>query len=243
MVPVRIVRPLKGMGSAIVAVVNWIDLKGPFVTAVATVAIAVLTGFYVHYSRAQWSVIRDQLPELQKSTKAAQDAAKYAQDALRQAREQFRQDERPYVWITNGGIGEPEFILDKNKSGETRTTGQIVWTVHYTNYGKSPAYDLTSDKFISVGAERPFLASFGSPKVKSGKGTPIPPNKDDFGTVVSEPGITPEQYKRLLGTDNAIRIRVQMQYTDAYGGLYETEICLGRLVSGAIQYCEGSYIK
>ena len=75
------------------------------------------------------------------------------------------------------------------------------------------------------------------------KGTPVPPNKDDFGTVVSDPGITLEQYNRLLGVDNAIRVRIQMQYTDAYGGNYETEICLGRLVSGAIQYCDGSHIK
>jgi hypothetical protein len=42
----------------------WTDQKGPFIAALATVVIAVLTGIYVHYSHAQWRVMRDQLPEL-----------------------------------------------------------------------------------------------------------------------------------------------------------------------------------
>jgi hypothetical protein len=81
---------LKAIGRSAVSAVNWIDTKGPFVTAIATVVIAVLTSIYVHYSRAQWTVMRDQLPELQKSATAAQDAADTAQ-------KQLEMSERPWV--------------------------------------------------------------------------------------------------------------------------------------------------
>jgi hypothetical protein len=208
-----------------------------WVTTIISTLTLFAVGIYAYYAALQWC-------EMRRAASAAQDAARFAHDAVIQARDQFRQDERPYIWITNTGIGTPEFTFDKNpKTGQDLTTGQITWTYHYTNYGKTPAYDLFSYKLISIGTNSPFRESYGFSKIKRGKGTPIPPNKDDFGTVVSDPGITPERFKQLLGIDNAIRIRVQMQYTDAYGGQYETEICLGRLVSGSIEYCEGSSIK
>lgn len=49
--------PLKAFGRGTAKVVNWLNAKGPFVTAIATVVIAALTGTYVHYSRAQWKVM------------------------------------------------------------------------------------------------------------------------------------------------------------------------------------------
>jgi len=57
-------RVLKAIGRATIIVVNWIDEKGPFVTAIATVVITVLTGFYVHYSRAQWRTMQAQYREM-----------------------------------------------------------------------------------------------------------------------------------------------------------------------------------
>jgi hypothetical protein len=136
----NIAKALKAVGRRIAAVVNWTDHNNGFITALATVAIAVLPSVYVHYSRAQWKVMRDQLPELKAQSKAAQDSAIAAQNAVIQARDQFRQDSRPYVWITNGGIGAPKFVLNKNpETGENLKTGQIIWTYHFTDYGKAPA--------------------------------------------------------------------------------------------------------
>ena len=88
-----VMRPLKAVGRATIIVVNWLDEKGPFVTAIATVIIAILTGFYVHYSRAQWKVMRDQLPELKTSAEAAKDAATTAA-------KQLEMSERPWVILT-----------------------------------------------------------------------------------------------------------------------------------------------
>jgi hypothetical protein len=163
-----------------------------------------------------------------------------ADRALAQARDQFRQDQRPYIWTTPTGIGNPEFIpnaLDPR-------IGQIVWTFHYTAYGKSPAYDVLSYKVMRVGIGQPFRESYGFSKAKRGKGTPLPPNADYFETVISSPGITPNEYARLLKIDHAISIRLRFEYVDGYGGKYETGVCLGRLALGAVQFCpEGNYIK
>jgi hypothetical protein len=54
-----VMRTLKAIGNGLRNTVNWIDAKGPFITAASTVVIAVLTGFYVHYSRGQWVAMRE----------------------------------------------------------------------------------------------------------------------------------------------------------------------------------------
>ena len=159
---------------------------------------------------------------------------KTAQEALGLSREQFRRDQRPYVWLTNNGLGSPELVLNRRLAPPS---GQILWTFHYTDYGKSPAYHVLTHKLIRVGIGQPFRECYGFSSTPRGAGTPVPPNKDDFGTLVSDPGITPEQYDRLIGTDDAISIQVRIEYTDAYGCKYESNICLERLAVGSIQYC------
>jgi hypothetical protein len=59
-----LVRPLMAVGSGFITVVNWFDVHNGFVTALATIAIALLTFVYVRYSRAQWAVMREQLNEM-----------------------------------------------------------------------------------------------------------------------------------------------------------------------------------
>jgi hypothetical protein len=174
-----------------------------------------------------------------KASKGATDSAKSAQDAIMLARDNFTQDQRPYIWNTNNGLGGPEFVLSPNT---IPPTGQIVWNFHYTNYGRSPAYNLIAHSLMRVGIAQPFRESYGSQGVHF-IGIPMPPNSEQFGTAVSFPSTTRDEYDRLLRIDNAIAIRVHMEYSDAYGGRYETGICAGRLASSAIKYCEGSYIK
>jgi hypothetical protein len=153
--------------------------------------------------------------------------------ANEQTRNHFRQDERPYIWPTNNGLGSPVFVATKD--------GQVIWTWNYTNYGKSPAYKVRFHQYIKIG-DRPVVRSYGAkgPSI----GPPLPPNKEDFSTVVSVPGISRADFDKLLNQDGSMGIRVHIHYTDAYGGEYETEICLDRLASGAISYCkEGNDIK
>jgi hypothetical protein len=46
----------------------------------------------------------------------------------------------------------------------------------------------------------------------------------------------------ILGTDRAVSIRADFGYFDLEGNRHETTICLSKLLTGAIQYCAGSYI-
>jgi hypothetical protein len=203
-------------------------------TLFAVIAYAVLVCF-------QWR-------EMVSATDAAFDAANQARlsvglanKAIAQAREQFRQDQRPYIWLTNQGLGFPDFIPTPNSP----SSGQVIWTWHYTDYGKTPAYNVRFYDYISIG-NRAFARSYQAPTGPD-IGAPLPPNKDDFATVVSEPGITQQEYARvasIMNTGKTISIRVRIEYTDAYGGDYETGICLNRINTGAIGYCrEGNYIK
>jgi len=118
-------RILKATGKGIIAVVRWSDTNNGFITALATVVIAILTGIYVHYSRAQWKVMRDQLAEVRDTrlqSKAdnanaikaqqiiAQDSLAKSQANFEQgataSRESFRDDQRAWIGVSNEYITE-----------------------------------------------------------------------------------------------------------------------------------------
>lgn len=161
-------------------------------------------------------------------------SANVAQAAVSQTRDQFRQDQRPFVWLTND-LGQPEFVP---KPGTP--TGQVVWDWHFTNYGKTPAYGIRFRQYFKVGNE--FRPGFGSTE-QPGIGSPLPPTKVNFSTNVSDP-INADEFSRLIDLDQAIAIRIVMEYTDAYGGKYESGFCLERLRTKAITYCQdGNYVK
>jgi hypothetical protein len=81
--PKYVVRFLKATWKRGHSVFAFLDAHNGTVGALATVTIAVLTCFYVHYSRAQWKAMSDQLPELRTSADAAASAATTAKDTLR----------------------------------------------------------------------------------------------------------------------------------------------------------------
>jgi hypothetical protein len=118
-----IVRTLKACGRGLVNVINWLDAKGGFVTAIATVVIAILTGVYVHYSRAQWRVMRDQLPELHTSAEAAKRAADTAGRELELS-------ERPWVSADLTLVGP--LVFDKDGA-------HVTARLSLKNSGHSPA--------------------------------------------------------------------------------------------------------
>jgi hypothetical protein len=119
-----IMRLLKASGGGTVRTVNWLDEKAGFVTAVATVLIAVLTGFYVHYSRAQWRTMQDEIPLLKSSAQAAQSAADIAASALIAS-------SRAWISPTGAGLDRPLKLHDI-----------FEFFVQYSNPGKSPAMDV-----------------------------------------------------------------------------------------------------
>jgi len=112
-------RAVKACWGGFVKVVNWLDAKAGFVTGIATVLIAFLTGAYVRYSAAQWKVMRDQLPALEKSSNAAKDAADTASRELKLS-------ERPWIRITRSAMS-----VAPNQG--------ILCRIYLANLGKTPA--------------------------------------------------------------------------------------------------------
>lgn len=179
------------------------------------------------------------------SANAANAAATTAQEALKEARDNFRRDQRPYIWITNN-LGLPSFVAMPRAQAEG--FGQAMWNVFYTNYGKAPAYGLTTHSWVRFG-NGPFLPT-PSQKPAPGKqseiteGGPLPPTKVDFMTACSGK-VTPERFNQLLtiGHSWGISIRVRFDYTDAYGGKYDSVICLAHYWPNVTKYCPGGEMK
>jgi hypothetical protein len=203
-------------------------------TSAATLILLILTVWYAH---KQWQ-------EAKRTADAAVSANGTSQKAFEQSRKQFSEEQRPYVWVTATGLGGPEYYLPPEiKPSDMSPHGQIYWTFHYTNYGKAFAKNLIfSSSEIRLGKESHFRRSNGFIPLKVGM--PLPTSKDDFRTIVSEPGISKAEYDKLMNQDMGISIRMKAIYTDLDGGDYETSMCFTRLKTGAIQYCDmDNYMK
>jgi hypothetical protein len=165
---------------------------------------------------------------------AATTAANTAQNGLEDARKNFIADQRPIIWLTND-VGEPKVIVTPQNPGMV----QLLWTWHFTNYGKRPTNELRYRQYFKFGDEPPII-SYG----ENGDdiGAPIPPGKTDFATVVSAPMKRAELVNLVKA--GAVGIRVVITYTDVAQSKYETRICLQRTNVGSISYCsDGDYIK
>jgi hypothetical protein len=214
-----------------------------------TSGIVLLTAGMVIVGILQWNAMQGQLGEMKSGgadTKnlaiSTDKQATTADAALTLARDNFRREQRPYIWFTLAGAGQIEFHQTPRTDPPS---GQILWTFHITNYGRSPAYGFQHVREeIKIG-DSPFKVIWQREYKTGGQGTVIPPTKDDFATVVSDPGIALSEFNRLLGIDNSIQVRVRMNYSDGDGFLYETGFCESRLTNGgSIKYCdEGNYIK
>lgn len=108
-------------------------------------------------------------------------------------KQQFQRGELPYVWITNDGAGRPAFFPDNPPA----ITGTMHWGVQYTNYGKSPAYGLHTEKFVSMGEGQPFSEAHKF-NDHFGDGEPVPPGKVDIATAVSEEHVTADDFDNFI---------------------------------------------
>lgn len=216
--------------------VNW----PAWIQAFSAVAIVFITGFYTYYASVQATQMRNATTAAQQSADAATKAAGQAQQANTDAWTRFGQGERPYVWLTSNGLGSPEFIPEAGNTSST--TGQVIWTWHFTNYGRTPAYNVRWHHYVSINGG-PFIESYRAPSAGDGGG-PLPPTEDDFSTVVSRPSVTRQEFEQAISPrGKGVSILIRMDYTDSSGRKYSTAICLQRLNAGAIAFCAGSYIQ
>ena len=146
-----------------------------------------------------------------------------------------RIDQRPYVAQTPKTTMGPQFVPDPNDPSR----GQILWTFHVTNFGRTPAHALSCKKFYKL-AGKPWSRSYLEPP--EDVGSVLPQGVEDTYSVVSAP-MRKADFEKLLTLSDGITLKAQMFYTDFYGTQYETGICMTRLNMGAIAYCAGHYIK
>lgn len=150
--------------------------------------------------------------------------------------EQFRKDQRPYVGQTSKSTEGPKWLERPNDP----QMGQILWTWHMTNYGKTPANNISYSQEIKIG-DKPFVLSFE----EKGRdiGAPLPTGQDALATVVSSP-MQKAEFEKLLRMEESVSIRILISYGDSEGRQYNSGLCLKRTNAGSISYCKkGNYIE
>jgi hypothetical protein len=157
---------------------------------------------------------------------------------------QFQIDQRPNVWIPEN---------DPTKRFHIAPNDRISMDISWINFGKQPAIRVKAAGKIFVGPQALQDADawfgglgYGRPFPKSVDGETvippgIPPNPDkpfmEFSTLYSDEAITQEQANYVLGNDFPIAIVARIQYSDASGTLYWSDLCISRAKSGSFPHC------
>ena len=152
-----------------------------------------------------------------KAADAAQTAASTAKQALIDSRVNFAADQRPILWLTNQ-LGEPTPFNNPKDS----TNGQIIWTWHFTNYGKTPPVEVRFRDYFKFGDGAP-VPSYG--QESQDVGAPTPTGKDDFASVISAPMKRSDM--RELIASGKVGIIVVIQYSDLRGGSTKLAFAFG----------------
>lgn len=206
-----------------------------------TLAFVILT-FVVFYrqlneAETQTGIFRDQAAQAKIDTATQLGIAKSSLDASDEA---FRLDQRPIIWMANGGTDVPRqlaFSIEPVSAGSTAK--RAVVDFYFTNFGKSTALNVRTSSGVAWGK--------GSMKavrlVKFSSGTRVmPPGKIDFSSFASDT-LNDTDIPYVTG-DEGFSVKMRLNYQDAKGFPYQTNYCLSRLQSGAWRFCEsGNSIK
>jgi hypothetical protein len=147
---------------------------------------------------------------------------------MRDQLDEMQAEQRPNLWF-GGNLGSPQLLETAPGSG------QILWTVHLTNYGKTFVAGGTMHKEIKIG-NGTFEPSYKEPEAGAAIG-PTAPNQDIFVTVVSRPGITATYYNSALLTREGIQVKLVADYHDLGSKQFQSSMCLKRTNAGSIAFC------
>jgi len=149
---------------------------------------------------------------------------------LRDARKSFAADQRPYLWMANEAAN-PIAESHANLQGEK----QVIVTMKYTNFGKSPAVVLRGYHAMLLGPNAGRIRSLPWVETRS----ILPTGKVDFFSAVSD-HVSDQEITNYTNAQqgNGITVYATWQYSDTSGNNYETEFCMTRLNSGSWAYCQ-----
>jgi hypothetical protein len=145
----------------------------------------------------------------------------------------MREDQRPYVYLANT-LREPQYRPIGNGHG------QIIWSWNFTNYGKSTAYKVYPQTYIKTGGNT-YVANRRETLEKTTM--EMPPTKLNFGSVVSGPYFTQEDFDQFTSRDGGIGLLIELEYFDGYGTRYTEAICYDLLATGAHLFKEADTCK
>jgi len=183
---------------------------------VCSFIVMLATIVYVTVSARQLLVMRDQLGQMKIS--------------VAQNGNQFKLDERPYISQTIRSTSGPSWHQNPFDSAK----GQITWDWHMTNYGKTPAQNITFTQEIKL-AGQSWKPSYG--EVVPSIGPPQVQGQDVFDTVISDE-MPRTEFDRLMQITDGVSIRIKINYTSLDGTAYETGLCLSRTNAGSLPYCK-----
>ena len=212
---------------------------------IGTWAAFIAGSIYAYVAVRQWREMISTRHQTQHAIEAANRAAKAAEDANADASEHFRQDERPYVSL-NLALGPPAgqqqtpsntgslISLDLLPDTDNHPTGRVIWSIHYKNYGKSPALNIRITKQVEVGPDAFKKVHWISSETSSG---PMVAASED-GFVSAYSGVLPQkEIVASLAKDIQVVIFGHIDYEGLDGTSYWTEFCLFRLATQATAFC------
>lgn len=212
---------------AFIVLLSWrscrafLDAHAGSVTAIATIAIVILTAFYVIYARSQWEAMEGQLRQMASSAAQTErliiEATKSA-DAATQSADAVVNMERAWFFETLDPKPFPEL---REHRGLTGRYG-CYWSIK--NYGRTPGWIVEIDGgFEKVKTLDDIRTTPHRPEVFAGKFFVLVPGADTpvftaSGTIASDRGLLEEGF--LCCAYGIIK------YKDAFGDeIHETGFC------------------
>lgn len=147
------------------------------------------------------------------------------QAALKNSKDQFRAEQRPYVFLISNAItlSRPPIIVPV---GEHK--GQMMGATHFSNYGRSPAIDVTEDAHIAIGDKE--CSELEGDAITDEHGTMVAPGDTSFFNFAYSRTIpTEEMIKSIVAGDIPVAVFGHFEYTDTHPTpkvTYLTEFCV-----------------
>jgi len=167
--------------------------------------------------------------ELGQQTKRYADAA---DRAIVATRSNFIRDQRPYMWFKPE---QPKFEEGK----------PVYWSLHFVNYGRSPAYNVATCTILWYGqsplkdvTDDTIASKCADVEGKKSTTFVIHPGSDIFSTAATNGIANGDALKILRDQDMTLVITGRIKYTDGYGNAYISKFCSTHLASGAAMACE-----
>jgi hypothetical protein len=210
----------------------WKNCRQYWLAIIINVLTLAAVAYYAYYARLQWSEMKRTADQSVIAAGAAQSAAVTADQSLKDTKANFANDQRPYLWTTKSS-SVPKFDAKK---------GEIYWNCVLEDYGKTPALHIRFKPYMKIG-DKPFILDPHQRKV-SGDGAAAPPGTETLWVSVHSLPMTLDEANRVLGIDEAVQIKVVLDYTGVYGGDFETSFCYANLADHTTSSCDhDNYIK